>query len=113
MQRMNESLKLMVGAARIGTSEEEANSSEHAIELHASNLAHAADELLSLIHDLRVQNARNDLVAIDSEISEDIRKERDLRRSRDAKRAAALAVDDSELPFVGRAAQGGVDVSST
>ena len=63
LHRMTDSLRRMVAASRVGSPEEEAHGSAHAVELHACNIAHAADELLALIHELRATAARNDLGA--------------------------------------------------
>ena len=69
LHRMTDSLRRMVAASRVGSPEEEAHGSAHAVELHACNIAHAADELLALIHELRATAARNDLGAVDAEVS--------------------------------------------
>ena len=102
LHQMTESLKLMVRAARIGSPEEESNSSDHAIELHACTIAHAADALLALIHELRANAARNDLAAIDGEIGESVAAEAAARRARAAGATAARDVPDGDLPYVPR-----------
>ena len=61
LHRMTDSLRRMVAASRVGSPEEEAHGSAHAVELHACNIAHAADELLALTHELRATAARNAL----------------------------------------------------
>ena len=73
LRGMRDSLRSLVAAARIKGEEDQVASMNHAIELHASNLARAADGLLELIHELRVRGARSDLSAIDAEITEEAR----------------------------------------
>ena len=100
LHRMTDSLRRMVAASRVGSPEEEAHGSAHAVELHACNIAHAADELLALIHELRATAARNDLGAVDAEVSAALAAEADTRRGRAAARDARRDAPAADLPYV-------------
>ena len=76
------------GAARVGDPVDESTHLGHAVELHAGEIARAADQLLRLLGELREAAARADVRRSDAEVTAEVRGFEAARSKRRAAREA-------------------------
>ena len=88
LRQMRGALRRLVGAARIGEPVDEATHLEHAVELHAGEIARSADRLLRLLGELREAAARADVRRSDADVTAEVRGFEAARSKRRAAREA-------------------------
>jgi hypothetical protein len=88
LRQMRGALRRLVGAARVGDPVDEATHLEHAVELHAGEIARSADQLLRLLGELREAAARADVRRSDAEVTDEVRRFEAAREGRRAAREA-------------------------